>query len=842
MPIDRNELRSPLVVEDTASVRQIVATLLSGEPYRASDIVVVRLGSGGLAAFTLVELNDQAEELGSAVLDATLGELLPDEAQVNTVEWAETKSLRRLQDEARRAPGRRLLVVERDEPLGVVTSGVRRGIVKATVVQLFREQADLDMQKLKSLALRTDFLMLRPQITLNELAWTLQCAEAGAVIVSLGTGAYALLERMHVSQWEGEFGLDRLGRYTLQEIYAARERTGKGYPVRRADTVDASQVRSSPSRDEIVLHKGKPIGYRIATTRKGVLAPESRGESYVNAWFKDHKPSRPLARGKQYELGINVGAQRADSYVLGETYRGPVDQDVYVGLVGDPDVWQIEGPTVQKLHIPASGNSDEIFFQVTPLIQGQQQLVAHFYHRNRLIQTVEITGIQVEIPDTAGEFVFPGQPPFAVTLTRSSVDVAAAAHDANLYIERLPDQDRFRFTFFSASPAEKNGDEPVLHTARVALTTEEMRTMADAARDTVQTHLVGYKEGDALPFHLLSESRDQGPTDAAFQQAVMALARLGYRWFINLFYQTREPKLKAEAERMGDLLLKASASGRLRLQVVSSDFYLPWNMLYTSPTGERKPLTKNTVNVEEGIWGFRHIIEQIPARDLSHVSRSSVIDATERLTISANINKLIDGTWFKPASDQVAFFEHKASEPDLKMELTTRFNEDEVLEALQDEENPEEILYFYCHAVTEGDPKTRFEESRLILTDEAHALKLGDLITETFGLSQLPQAPLVFLNACGSGQMDARFYDSFVQFMRDRGARTVIGTLNDTPIVAGAEFAKRFFERFLQGGPENSAAQLLFELRRELLDTYRNPIGISYALFYSGETYIKRAA
>lgn len=837
MPIEPDELESVLLLDQTTSVRQVVSRLLGGEPYSQWSTVVAPRDAGGFYAFTLVELNDAADRMGSAVLDTTLGELLADRVPAQTVEWAETKSLRRAQDEARRAPGQRLLVLKDGQPLGVVRSGTRGSAATATVIQLYKAEAAPDVEKLVQWGMRTDFLPLRPQITLKELAWTLRCAEGGFAIVPLAKDAYALLERGELDRQAGEFSLDRLGHHTIQEVYAARQRTGKRYPIRPADTVDASQVRSAPSRDEVVLHQGKPIGYRLSASRKGGLTPrDGGGERYVNAWFEGHDSRKPLARGTPYDLGINVGAQRADSYVYGETYRGPLDEEVFVGLVGDPDAWRIDGPAVQRLYIPAEGNSEPVFFQVTPLKQGQQQLVAHFYHRNHLIQTVEITGIQVVVSGEPGVAVLRGQRPLAVTLTRAAAGTATADRDANLYIEWLPDQDRFRFTFFSA----QGEAEPLWHSARIPLTAEQMWSMAETARDTIETHLVYYKEGGTFPFHLLSEDENQ-QLDAAYQKALMALARLGYRWFIGLFYQVREPALKEEAEKMGDLLLQASASGSLHLQIVSSDFYLPWNLLYTAPSGQREPLTPQAVSAE-GIWGFRHVIEQVPARDLSHLRSSAIIDASAGLKISAHINLNIDRTVYKPATEQLEFFKAKASDAALKLELTTRFNEDEALQAFQGEADAEEVMYFFCHALTKGDPKTRFEESRLILTEESRALTLGDLVIGTFGLPPLSQAPLVFLNACGSAEMDARFYDSFVQFMRDRGARTVIGTLNDTPIYAGAEFAKKFFDQFLQGGPQNAAAKLLFRLRREFLEVYRNPIGLSYALFYNGDTYVKRDA
>jgi len=277
-------------------------------------------------------------------------------------------------------------------------------------------------------------------------------------------------------------------------------------------------------------------------------------------------------------------------------------------------------------------------------------------------------------------------------------------------------------------------------------------------------------------------------------------------------------------------LLGASAGGPLRLQVVSSDFYLPWNLFYTPLSGKPEPLTDESLSID-ALWGFRHVIEQVPARDLSHVLGGPIIEADDGLKMAASINLNIDGADFKPAADQVAYFKSRAAKPELKLELTTRFTEDEVLKAFQDEDNAEEILYFYCHAATKGDPKTRFEKSRLILTKQSQALTLGKLITATFGTPKLSQAPLVFLNACGSAEMDAQFYDSFVQFMRDKGARTVIGTLNNTPSIVGAIFAMSFMGRFLRGGPERSAAQLLFDLRREFLDTYRNPVGFVMRCF-----------
>lgn len=836
MPIPRDQLDPTfLVVDEQATVRQVVARLLSGEPFHPWYTLVVPGPAGEWRAVTLNDLDELAEGEGQALLDRPLADLVADRPTTPSVEIGQTTSLRRAEEVARRSPGGRLLVLDDGEPVGLVAIRLRTALGEPAVVRLYRLEVGPDMAQLRSWGMRTAFVPLRPFVTLDEAFRTLariQAEEAPYLVVPLRDGRYLLLGETDLRTCPPE-----LGACELERIWAARR-----CEWRLASVVEAARVRPRqlPPNDVVVVHAGRPIGYFCGAWRGGSLAPKGveapRAEArVVNAWFEGHPPSRPLERGRAYQLGLNVGAQRADSYTVGETYRGPAGQDVYVGLVGDPDVWRIAEPRVQKLHVPAQGDSDPVLFGVTPLKPGQQQLTAHFYHRNHLVQTVEITGIQVVIPDQAAATPDLALPPTAVTLTRAAPGAEAVApRDANLYIEWLPNQDRYRFTFFSAP---SDGGEPVLHSARIPLSADEMSVMAAAARDTIETYIINCREGDRRPFLFLSKDPAQQPSQAVFQQAIHQVAQLGYRWFIRLFYSRREQKLAAEDEALGDLLLQASAGGPLRLQIVSSDFYLPWNLLYTPPTGRREPLTDETFAVE-GIWGFRHVIEQVPARDLSHMAAGPVIEAGDGLQMSANINLNIDGTRYKPASEQLEYFRAKATQTPPGLRLTTRHTEQEVLQALQDPDNEEEILYFYCHAVTEGSPATRFQESRIILTREAQALKLDTLITATFGLPPLPKAPLVFLNACGSAAMDAQFYDSFVQFMRDRGARTVIGTLNNTPTVAGAVFAMSFFEQFLQGGPERAAAQLLFDLRRQFLEAYRNPVGLSYALFYNGDTYI----
>jgi hypothetical protein len=135
MPIPPSRLDPILVADRTATVYEVVGTLLDGEPYNQWTTVVVQQADGGLSAFTLAELNDDAERLGAVLLDAPLEELPLQAAQ--TVERSQI-NLNRAERDARRAPGQRLLVLEDGQPLGVVAI-TSRGARKALVVELYRE-------------------------------------------------------------------------------------------------------------------------------------------------------------------------------------------------------------------------------------------------------------------------------------------------------------------------------------------------------------------------------------------------------------------------------------------------------------------------------------------------------------------------------------------------------------------------------------------------------------------------------------------------------------------------------------------------------------------------------
>ena len=95
----------------------------------------------------------------------------------------------------------------------------------------------------------------------------------------------------------------------------------------------------------------------------------------------------------------------------------------------------------------------------------------------------------------------------------------------------------------------------------------------------------------------------------------------------------------------------------------------------------------------------------------------------------------------------------------------------------------------------------------------------------------------MFINACESAELSPAFYDGFVPYFMAKGARGVIGTECKTPALFAVTWAKRFFERFLDGVPLGEAVSTC----GEFLEEHGNPLGLLYAVHCDGDTLIQPA-
>ncbi|NEC90438.1 CHAT domain-containing protein [Streptomyces sp. SID12501] len=148
-------------------------------------------------------------------------------------------------------------------------------------------------------------------------------------------------------------------------------------------------------------------------------------------------------------------------------------------------------------------------------------------------------------------------------------------------------------------------------------------------------------------------------------------------------------------------------------------------------------------------------------------------------------------------------------------------------------ELPDQVQHFACHCYTRSDDMLGAEielsgaghHSRTTLRD------LGaDLIDLAAGQDKRTfELPLVVMNACGSGRMQAPGALSFPYLFLTNHNRGFIGTETEIPDDIAAAFSKALYERFLIR--RIPLGRALLESRLELLHTLRNPLGLTYAAY-----------
>lgn len=288
-----------------------------------------------------------------------------------------------------------------------------------------------------------------------------------------------------------------------------------------------------------------------------------------------------------------------------------------------------------------------------------------------------------------------------------------------------------------------------------------------------------------------------------------------------------------EARLTGAWLRNAAADprNRLKVQVVSRNAPLPWPALYLGDASEGATLDWDL------FLGMRHVIERIPFENGLPALDTEIASDRPRLAVSVNMNSAIDqemeGSFV--AQQEAWWTATSAARP--RLDVTARSLSGEVLSALRAQDNVDQLFYLYCHArghgLSEpGGPDAsflEFSDGRLVLS----SLKLDAPARIRFRGS-----PLVFINACESAGLSPMFYDGFVPYFMSKGARGVVGTECKVPALFAAQWANRFFDRFLDG---ESLGELVLGLRRSFLLEHRNPLGLIYAVHCDSDTVIAPA-
>jgi hypothetical protein len=365
-------------------------------------------------------------------------------------------------------------------------------------------------------------------------------------------------------------------------------------------------------------------------------------------------------------------------------------------------------------------------------------------------------------------------------------------------------------------------DERGLKLAHLPVERAELQAAITSARDGLLKVVDYQRAGDTEPLFQNSIDIDSTSSDAALR----IMARSGARLFQVLF---RHHDGSDDATRVGTWLaaLRGDDDAPLSIQVMSRDAPIPWGMLYV---GDASAASLDW----QQFLGFRHVIEQLPMVDQLGQGGPTISSNNPGLHVSINLNRNIDRQMRAPfVADQEAYWA-TTSTAHPSLHVVVRVNKTDVVSALASAETDDQIAYFYCHAETTAiDATGGVDASSLWLTDDG--VTLEELNIDASTEIKLRGNPLVFINACESAELSPLFYGGFVPYFLSKGARGVIGTECRTPGNFAAEWAARFFPRFLGG---ESIGPLFLALRREFLQAHRNPLGLLYAVYCDGDTAI----
>ena len=537
--------------------------------------------------------------------------------------------------------------------------------------------------------------------------------------------------------------------------------------------------------------------------------PDAAAQRWFNAELEDHAPDEPLKNGEWYTLAFDVDVVKRDSGVA----AAPVDdralftgdtEEVQLTIQLDSDDFEVSEPT-RILRLPRVGRSrGKARFDISPRHDGPSMLRATIHKEGNFIQQMDLTFSIGATTRKAVEVTTKGRPPSAAA--------ALQPRDAGMTIQRAPAGGYDCLVWGAVA-------------SRARLTIQEAHLAS--AIDVLRTELIKVVMHESDGEHVFQTSIDIALTDR--DVALRALARAGARLFQQIFFG---PGAGADSKLVGELLrnLATDPGTRLKIQIVAENAPVPWGLLYLGEVAGNAQLD----------WykflGMRHVVESIPLMNTSEPPDES-ISSEPLLTVGINVNSEIDRQMESDFVARQQMFWQKAARDQKRIRVVPRTTRAQVLEALTDEKNREQILYFYCHAASAGlDDRKGPDAASLALTDGD--ITLGDLSLDAPTSMLLRGNPLVFINACESADLSPTFYDGFVPYFMAKGARGVVGTECKTPALFAAEWAQQFFDRFLAGEPLGEA---FLALRQEFLEQHGNPLGLLYAVHCSGDTRIQPA-
>jgi hypothetical protein len=576
----------------------------------------------------------------------------------------------------------------------------------------------------------------------------------------------------------------------------------------RAEEPDVSPGHLEPSELTPPLPSDSAVPREAQQAQAQIQSapPPTERQRWISAEVEGRRRGEALAKGAQYVLSFDVDIGRRENAVgaalLDDSQIFARDvEEATLTVQLDSDDFVID-KRADSLVVPREGvSSKKASFKIAPRHDGISKIKATIHLKGNFIQQMELSF------DVGAK----GATEVAVTALGRPASAVAVVQPRDIGLSISPGVGGYDLIVWGA----------VMARARLPIQPADLAKAVDVARDELMKIVMHRNADNTYVF--------QAGVDipAADQEAALEImARAGATLFRKLFWG---PSMAADANRVGDFLRKMAAdTPKLKLQILADSAPIPWGMLYFGDASAGAKLDWSN------FLGMRHVIEMIPLQNTLAVASADIPSDQPRLAVSLNVNRGIDQQMgVNLVAEQEAYWADANKRG--KVRVVPRATKAELVKALASENADDQILYFYCHAKSADLAATGGPDSACIVLSDG-SVTLGDLNLDAPTTKQLLNAPLVFINACESAEMSPAFYDGFVPYFMAKGARGVVGTECKTPALFAAEWAKRFFPRFLRG---EALGETFLALRRELLEQHGNPLGLLYAVHSDGDTRIK---
>ena len=561
-----------------------------------------------------------------------------------------------------------------------------------------------------------------------------------------------------------------------------------------------------PLTESIKIELPKPV-LSVETGDTQTPSNPPLAKRFINVWLKDRvdnlfDPKVKLMEKEQvFTLNFDIDLISRSESIVSDTVLNynflPGEDVVTITVRLETDDFDVFDEHEKKLFLPMSGPSkNRVSFSIAPKHDGDSTVTIVFLKDRNFIQLITL------------KFDVGGNLPFIRDEMGRDLSALEFIQPRDINLTILNSVDGYQLILSGAVGAM----------ATLAIKLPELKEMIWEARQALMG-IVNYNENNRFIF------QDQVNIPEAVNQKILpSLAEVGYRLYQRIFFS---PSSDPNLQNLGRKLRQILQSGPCKIQVFSQDFVLPWGILYLADRFDRD-------NIQPSLFlGLRHIIEHIPLQKDMLVIENK-INCTSGLNIGLNLNTDIDKTMGPLVSNQEKYWEAiRSNNPNVKVIYRTTKNE--VLSALEDPKTSDQVLYFYCHGISQDVEETGGVDASTLILSGNDRLTIKDLSIDAPIVDRLLNEPLVFINACESAELSPLVFDGFVPYFVAKGARGVIGTECKVPAKFAVEWARRFFDRFLKG---EALGEIFLALRQELFNDEHNLLGLLYALYVDCDTRI----